>query len=368
MTISWSEKVRSILSWRLRYAKLNLQPQRKWAVKERERSFPLLSCRHLYLGSNLLSLGQCSYYAQTKCWSLHGSGRCLSCLRVNVKEWQESATDNAMLGDVRQQIISHILPLPQARHIDLSVFTSLSPYLLFPLSPYNNPSSPLTAIFLCLIIFNYHFSTVWLIHASPDLSLCLICNGTIFLHSFFSSDRLHCAYWTSDLTPQGVTKPTNHHSLQLCGCCQLLSRQCRSCVAISSYIWLLGLWQLCLLPDRAYPFHSNWLVAHSNALIGCNIWEGGVSSCDSKDRMLSMSQLHKVFVYPFFYYSFLFYLSPLNFSCSQALLTRAKVWVEACFKMLWDQKTNFCFVPNLAYNVDFCVFQFYSYIVCWVSG
>ncbi|TWW81230.1 hypothetical protein D4764_01G0010450 [Takifugu flavidus] len=27
----------------------------------------------------------------------------------------------------------------------------------------------------------------------------------------------------------------------ICAFCQLLSRQCRSCVAISSYIWLLGL-------------------------------------------------------------------------------------------------------------------------------
>lgn len=49
---------------------------------------------------------------QPKRWSQHGGGRGLSCLRANGKEWQESATDNATLGDVRQQIISHILPLP----------------------------------------------------------------------------------------------------------------------------------------------------------------------------------------------------------------------------------------------------------------
>lgn len=51
---------------------------------------------------------------QPEHWSQHGGGRGLSCLRANGKEWQESATDNATLGDVRQQIISHILPLPQA--------------------------------------------------------------------------------------------------------------------------------------------------------------------------------------------------------------------------------------------------------------
>lgn len=49
---------------------------------------------------------------QPERWSQHGGGRGLSCLRANGKEWQESATDNAMLGDVRQQIIFHILPLP----------------------------------------------------------------------------------------------------------------------------------------------------------------------------------------------------------------------------------------------------------------
>lgn len=54
-------------------------------------------------------------HRQAERWSQHGGGRGLSCLRANGKEWQESATDNATLGDVRQQIISHILPLPQAR-------------------------------------------------------------------------------------------------------------------------------------------------------------------------------------------------------------------------------------------------------------
>lgn len=53
-------------------------------------------------------------HSQAERWSQYGGGRGLSCLRANGKEWQESATDNATLGDVRQQIISHILPLPQA--------------------------------------------------------------------------------------------------------------------------------------------------------------------------------------------------------------------------------------------------------------
>ncbi|KAM3608353.1 uncharacterized protein V6R79_023640 [Siganus canaliculatus] len=51
-------------------------------------------------------------------------------------------------------------------------------------------------------------------------------------------------------------QPTTLHMSRRCGYYRLLSRQCRSCVAISSYIWLLGLRQLCLLPGQAYAFHS----------------------------------------------------------------------------------------------------------------
>lgn len=49
------------------------------------------------------------------------------------------------------------------------------------------------------------------------------------------------------------TVPTLSPGSLMCAFCQLLSRQCRSCVAISSYIWLLGLWQLCLLPAWQVP-------------------------------------------------------------------------------------------------------------------
>ncbi len=42
--------------------------------------------------------------------------------------------------------------------------------------------------------------------------------------------------------------------------------------------------------------------------------------------------------------------------------------IDVSVKSLWDEETYLCFVLNLAYNVDFCVVQFYSYIVCWVSG
>lgn len=35
---------------------------------------------------------------------------------------------------------------------------------------------------------------------------------------------------------------------------------------------------------------------------------------------------------------------------------------------IWDKEEHLRFVQNLAYNVDFCVVSFYSYIVCWVSG
>lgn len=56
----------------------------------------------------------------------------------------------------------------------------------------------------------------------------------------------------------------------ICAFCQLLSRQCRSCVAISSYIWLLGLWRLCLLPTwLSSSLSSDWLTAHTTALTGC---------------------------------------------------------------------------------------------------
>ncbi|XP_037645919.1 uncharacterized protein LOC119500315 [Sebastes umbrosus] len=66
--------------------------------------------------------------------------------------------------------------------------------------------------------------------------------------------------------------PAGLHGSRPCGCCQLLSRQCRSCVAISSYIWLLGLRRLGLLPGRACPSCSpHWLVAHSNPPIGCDV-------------------------------------------------------------------------------------------------
>lgn len=51
----------------------------------------------------------------------------------------------------------------------------------------------------------------------------------------------------------GMTEAFSLHASRLCGCCQLLSRQCRSCVAISSYIWLLGLWRFSLLPGQASP-------------------------------------------------------------------------------------------------------------------
>lgn len=79
-----------------------------------ETQLPLVSpalTHHLYPGWDLLAVGQCSHYES---WSRRGAGRCLSCLRANGKEWQESATDKATLGDVHQQIIPHILPLPRA--------------------------------------------------------------------------------------------------------------------------------------------------------------------------------------------------------------------------------------------------------------
>ncbi|XP_053732609.1 uncharacterized protein LOC128765681 isoform X2 [Synchiropus splendidus] len=79
------------------------------------------------------------------------------------------------------------------------------------------------------------------------------------------------------------------------GFCQLLSRQCRSCVAISSYIWLLGLWRL------GQQFLSP---------IGSR--ERGAPSYDPTDRMFSVSQLHKgplsrLCVFFFFPQPFLFH-------------------------------------------------------------
>ncbi|XP_029315421.1 uncharacterized protein LOC115026669 isoform X1 [Cottoperca gobio] len=129
------------------------------------------------------------------------------------------------------------------------------------------------------------------------------------------------------------TSAASHHSAaprhsaaglgsRVCGCCQLLSRQCRSCVAISSYIWLLGLRRLCLLPGRACPFHSHWLVAHSDPLIGCGVgW--GAPSCDPTDRMFSVSQLHKGPLSRLFVCFFLSFLFRHSFSFSPSLLSRA---------------------------------------------
>lgn len=56
----------------------------------------------------------------------------------------------------------------------------------------------------------------------------------------------------------------------ICAFCQLLSRQCRSCVAISSYIWLLGLWQFCQPPTWQTSLLSDWPMAQTTALIGCD--------------------------------------------------------------------------------------------------
>lgn len=69
---------------------------------------------------------------------------------------------------------------------------------------------------------------------------------SVSLHSFFR--------WGPESPHPGTTKPASLRSSRLSSCCQLLSRQCRSCVAISSYIWLLGLWQFCLLPSQACSF------------------------------------------------------------------------------------------------------------------
>lgn len=96
-----------------------------------------------------------------------------------------------------------------------------------------------------------------------------------------------CVYRSVKSLPAPAGRPP-----RLCGCCQLLSRQCRSCVAISSYIWLLGLRRLGLLPGRASPVPaSHWPMAHSNGVIGRAV--RGAPSCDPTDRMFSVSQLHK---------------------------------------------------------------------------
>lgn len=76
----------------------------------------------------------------------------------------------------------------------------------------------------------------------------------------------------------------------LFGCCQLLSRQCRSCLAISSYIWLLGLWRLCPLPNRRCMFFLRWLGSNSNSV---TVWDTGLPFCDHIHRLFSVSKMHK---------------------------------------------------------------------------
>lgn len=146
-------------------------------------------------------------------------------------------------------------------------------------------------------------------------------------------------YSRSSEFPQALLHEAAGRPFWLCGegAQQLLSSQCRSCGAVSSYIWLLGL--------RWPPF----LNRKQNDYKGIIIW--------------FMLLLLFLLALSLFVYLLVTQEEISNLkSISEKETPQKQLWptVLACL-------TCFCWVLDLAYSVGFCV-SVYSYIVCWVSG
>lgn len=204
----------------------------------------------------------------------------------------------------------------------------------------------------------------------------------------------------------GVTKPSGLHGSRLCGCCRLLSRQCRSCVAISSYIWLLGLWRLCWLPGRVLsaPLRLVAATLQRSDWLYCLGGGGGSPSCEPhrQDALCVTTpqgtpvKAFGVYIltptpsrsppptttilYLILWFCRCLALSEVPFVWN--VLGRSKwsanpivpwkkfprsdsspppLWQKVLIEPSWmgflDDEMNLCFVLNLAYNVDFCVVQ-----------
>lgn len=179
------------------------------------------------------------------------------------KEWRESANVNWVLEDVHYQIISHLYSLRQATVCHL-LFTLIMFSWLFP--------NTFCSLILYIIYYLYCSSSNLdklvssLSRFDEELELVFWDMFCFDFFSFFPSDGYNCVCSHVTCHPFWTVPCLSPGSL-ICAFCQLLSRQCRSCVAISSYIWLLGLWQLCLLQAHK-SMSSDWLMAPTAALIG----------------------------------------------------------------------------------------------------